>query len=72
MHAFSRPPATTLLARSKQVFVCTLSEGPYAREMWRLLDPDGRLITAAQREKRIVTVPPTDTKTFTLALGGAD
>lgn len=64
-HPTPHPPA-----RTHQVFVCTLSEGPYAREMWRLLDPEGRLIRPDQRERRIVTVPPMDTKTFALALGG--
>ena len=53
------------------VFVCTLSEKAYAREVWRLLDPGARLIAPALRAQRIVATPPERLKTLRDALGGA-
>jgi hypothetical protein len=51
------------------VFVCTLSERGYAREMWRLLDPNGRLIPPHLRAARIVSTPPDRLKHLKEALG---
>ena len=51
------------------VFVCTLSERGYAREMWRLLDPNGRLIPPHLRAARIVSTPPDRLKHLREALG---
>jgi len=53
------------------VFVCTLSEKGYAHEMWRLLDPEGRLIAPAARGARLVATPPDRLKTLRGALGGS-
>ena len=51
-------------------FVCTMSEHVYAQEMWRLLDPTGRLIPAAELRRRVVSVPPNSKKTMKVATGG--
>ncbi|XP_024536325.1 RNA polymerase II C-terminal domain phosphatase-like 1 isoform X1 [Selaginella moellendorffii] len=39
-----------------EVFICTLAEKDYALEMWRLLDPDARLIPSIEVEERVVCV----------------
>lgn len=39
-------------------FVCTLSEKEYAWEVWRLLDPGGRLIEWGALRERVVCVRP--------------
>ncbi|KAK9681912.1 hypothetical protein RND81_10G036300 [Saponaria officinalis] len=39
-----------------EVYVCTKAERDYALEMWRLLDPDSNLISAANFYDRIVCV----------------
>lgn len=39
-----------------EVFVCTLAERDYAREMWRLLDPETHLISSSQLSDRVVCV----------------
>jgi RNA polymerase II C-terminal domain phosphatase-like 1/2 len=36
--------------------VCTMAERDYALEMWRLLDPDSRLINSVQLQDRMVCV----------------
>lgn len=41
-----------------EVFVCTLAERDYAREMWRLLDPEAHLISSSQLSDRVVCVKP--------------
>ena len=64
--ASASPPAPRF-----DVFVCTLSEKGYAREMWRLLDPDGALIAPAARNARLVATPPDRLKTLRGALGGS-
>ena len=64
--ASASPPAPRF-----DVFVCTLSEKGYAREMWRLLDPDGALIAPAARSARLVATPPDRLKTLRGALGGS-
>ncbi|KAL5215663.1 hypothetical protein ABZP36_007064 [Zizania latifolia] len=48
-----------LIARGRkrfEVYVCTMAERDYALEMWRLLDPDSRLINAVQLPDRLVCV----------------
>uniref|UniRef100_A0A0A9CPZ4 protein-serine/threonine phosphatase n=1 Tax=Arundo donax TaxID=35708 RepID=A0A0A9CPZ4_ARUDO len=37
-----------------EVYVCTMAERDYALEMWRLLDPDSRLINSVQLLDRLV------------------
>eukprot|EP00850_Spirogloea_muscicola_P009942 SM000057S18372 [mRNA] locus=s57:209995:217420:- [translate_table: standard] len=37
-------------------FVCTMAEREYALEMWRLLDPDAKLIPLKEQNERVVTV----------------
>eukprot|EP00850_Spirogloea_muscicola_P004005 SM000017S02745 [mRNA] locus=s17:76845:83960:+ [translate_table: standard] len=37
-------------------FVCTMAEREYALEMWRLLDPDAKLIPLKEQNDRVVTV----------------
>ncbi|KAL6591585.1 hypothetical protein ACP70R_050088 [Stipagrostis hirtigluma subsp. patula] len=39
-----------------EVYVCTMAERDYALEMWRLLDPDSRLINSIQLQDRMVCV----------------
>ncbi|XP_038978339.1 RNA polymerase II C-terminal domain phosphatase-like 1 isoform X2 [Phoenix dactylifera] len=39
-----------------EVYVCTMAEKDYALEMWRLLDPDSRLINSMRLLDRIVCV----------------
>jgi len=36
-----------------EVYVCTMAERDYALEMWRLLDPEGNLISPQQLSERI-------------------
>lgn len=36
--------------------MCTMAERDYALEMWRLLDPDSRLINSVQLSDRMVCV----------------
>ena len=36
--------------------MCTMAERDYALEMWRLLDPDSRLINSVQLHDRMVCV----------------
>ena len=65
-----QPPAAPSAPRPRfDVFVCTLSERGYAREMWRLLDPNGRLIPPHLRAARIVSTPPDRQKHLREALG---
>ncbi|VAI47418.1 unnamed protein product [Triticum turgidum subsp. durum] len=48
-----------LIARGRkrfEVYVCTMAERDYALEMWRLLDPDSRLINSVQLSDRMVCV----------------
>ncbi|KAF0893477.1 hypothetical protein E2562_025270, partial [Oryza meyeriana var. granulata] len=48
-----------LIARGRkrfEVYVCTMAERDYALEMWRLLDPDSRLINSVQLADRLVCV----------------
>ncbi|KAL5208667.1 hypothetical protein ABZP36_033102 [Zizania latifolia] len=48
-----------LIARGRkrfEVYVCTMAERDYALEMWRLLDPDSRLINSVQLNDRMVCV----------------
>ncbi|TVU03007.1 hypothetical protein EJB05_51471 [Eragrostis curvula] len=48
-----------LIARGRkrfEVYVCTMAERDYALEMWRLLDPDSRLINSVQLQDRMVCV----------------
>ncbi|KAG2652611.1 hypothetical protein PVAP13_1NG367600 [Panicum virgatum] len=48
-----------LIARGRkrfEVYVCTMAERDYALEMWRLLDPDSRLINSVQLHDRMVCV----------------
>ncbi|KQJ83718.1 RNA polymerase II C-terminal domain phosphatase-like 1 [Brachypodium distachyon] len=48
-----------LIARGRkrfEVYVCTMAERDYALEMWRLLDPDSRLINSVQLPDRLVCV----------------
>jgi RNA polymerase II C-terminal domain phosphatase-like 1/2 len=48
-----------LIARGRkrfEVYVCTMAERDYALEMWRLLDPDSRLINSVQLTDRLVCV----------------
>ncbi|KAF7002626.1 hypothetical protein CFC21_018088 [Triticum aestivum] len=48
-----------LIARGRkrfEVYVCTMAERDYALEMWRLLDPDSRLINSVQLPHRLVCV----------------
>ncbi|TVU15110.1 hypothetical protein EJB05_38612 [Eragrostis curvula] len=48
-----------LIARGRkrfEVYVCTMAERDYALEMWRLLDPDSRLINSVQLLDRLVCV----------------
>ncbi|KAL6651088.1 hypothetical protein ACP70R_010013 [Stipagrostis hirtigluma subsp. patula] len=48
-----------LIARGRkrfEVYVCTMAERDYALEMWRLLDPDSRLINSVQVLDRLVCV----------------
>jgi RNA polymerase II C-terminal domain phosphatase-like 1/2 len=51
-------------------FVCTMSERIYAQEMWRLLDPKGRLIPPQHLNNRVVSVHANDKKTIKRATGG--
>jgi hypothetical protein len=39
-----------------EVYVCTMAERDYALEMWRLLDPEGNLISPQQLSERITCV----------------
>ncbi|XP_062207499.1 RNA polymerase II C-terminal domain phosphatase-like 2 isoform X2 [Phragmites australis] len=39
-----------------EVYVCTMAERDYALEMWRLLDPEGNLISSQQISERVVCV----------------
>ncbi|CAK9854814.1 unnamed protein product, partial [Sphagnum jensenii] len=39
--------------RRFEVFICTMSERDYALEMWRLLDPDARLINSVELNERV-------------------
>ncbi|XP_022882351.1 RNA polymerase II C-terminal domain phosphatase-like 2 isoform X3 [Olea europaea var. sylvestris] len=39
-----------------EVYVCTMAERDYALEMWRLLDPEARLISSKQLLDRVVCV----------------
>ncbi|XVF76805.1 hypothetical protein PTKIN_Ptkin13bG0296400 [Pterospermum kingtungense] len=39
-----------------EVYVCTMAERDYALEMWRLLDPEARLIGSKQLLERVVCV----------------
>ncbi|KAL6840293.1 hypothetical protein ACP4OV_030103 [Aristida adscensionis] len=39
-----------------EVYVCTMAERDYALEMWRLLDPEGNLISSQQLSERVVCV----------------
>ncbi|KAL7095384.1 hypothetical protein ACP275_10G020500 [Erythranthe tilingii] len=41
-----------------EVYVCTMAERDYALEMWRLLDPEARLISSKQLLDRVVCVKP--------------
>ncbi|KAF3334126.1 RNA polymerase II C-terminal domain phosphatase-like 2 isoform X1 [Carex littledalei] len=41
-----------------EVYVCTMAERDYALEMWRLLDPELRLISSKQLGDRVVCVKP--------------
>ncbi|KAK3005389.1 hypothetical protein RJ639_016793, partial [Escallonia herrerae] len=48
-----------LIARGRkrfEVYVCTMAERDYALEMWRLLDPEAKLINTRQLSDRIVCV----------------
>ncbi|WVZ68105.1 hypothetical protein U9M48_017089 [Paspalum notatum var. saurae] len=36
-----------------EVYVCTMAERDYALEMWRLLDPEGNLISSQQLSERV-------------------
>lgn len=36
-----------------EAFICTMSERDYALEMWRLLDPDARLINPRELNERV-------------------
>ncbi|CAN6235709.1 unnamed protein product [Urochloa humidicola] len=48
-----------LIARGRkrfEVYVCTMAERDYALEMWRLLDPDSKLINSVQLIDRLVCV----------------
>ncbi|KAL6903739.1 hypothetical protein ACP4OV_004552 [Aristida adscensionis] len=48
-----------LIARGRkrfEVYVCTMAERDYALEMWRLLDPDSKLINSVQLLDRLVCV----------------
>ncbi|WOH11812.1 hypothetical protein DCAR_0831305 [Daucus carota subsp. sativus] len=50
-----------LIARGRkrfEVFVCTMAERDYALEMWRLLDPESKLINTKEILERIVCVKP--------------
>ncbi|GJP74394.1 hypothetical protein CLOP_g4980 [Closterium sp. NIES-67] len=39
-----------------EAFVCTMAEKQYALEMWRLLDPEGKLIQPRELSARIISV----------------
>ncbi|KAL2631302.1 hypothetical protein R1flu_015988 [Riccia fluitans] len=39
-----------------EVYICTMSERDYALEMWRLLDPESRLINTRELMERVVCV----------------
>ncbi|CAI5479192.1 unnamed protein product [Closterium sp. Yama58-4] len=39
-----------------EAFVCTMAEKQYALEMWRLLDPEGKLIQPKELSARIISV----------------
>lgn len=39
-----------------EVYVCTMAERDYALEMWRLLDPESKLINTKELLDRIVCV----------------
>lgn len=41
-----------------EVYICTMSERDYALEMWRLLDPEGSLISHSELLDRVVCVKP--------------
>lgn len=48
-----------LLAKGRkrfEAFICTMSERDYALEMWRLLDPDARLINPRELNERVTCV----------------
>ena len=48
-----------LLAKDRkrfEAFICTMSERDYALEMWRLLDPDARLINPRELNERVTCV----------------
>ncbi|CAM0903666.1 unnamed protein product [Alopecurus aequalis] len=56
-----------LIARGRkrfEVYVCTMAERDYALEMWRLLDPDSRLINSVQLPQRLVCVKPGSRKSL--------
>ena len=41
-----------------KVYVCTMAGRDYALEIWRLLDPDGRLISLNEISQRLICVRP--------------
>ena len=41
-----------------EVYICIMSERDYALEMWRLLDPEGSLISHSELLDRVVCVKP--------------
>ncbi|CAL4973042.1 unnamed protein product [Urochloa decumbens] len=47
-----------------EVFVCTMAERDYALEMWRLLDPEGNLISPQQLSERVNCVKPGSKKSL--------
>jgi hypothetical protein len=52
-----------------EVYVCTTAKRDYALEVWRLLDPHGRIIPVASRPTRIVCVHPESKKQLWQVLG---
>jgi RNA polymerase II C-terminal domain phosphatase-like 1/2 len=49
---------TTSGCRRYKVYVCTMAGRYYALETWRLLDPEGSLISSEEISQRIVCVTP--------------
>ncbi|CAO2195313.1 unnamed protein product [Urochloa humidicola] len=47
-----------------EVYVCTMAERDYALEMWRLLDPEGNLISLQQLSERVNCVKPGSKKSL--------
>ena len=41
-----------------EVYVCTMAERDYALEIWRLLDPEGSLISLREISQRLICVRP--------------